>query len=349
MIILNNPECDTTLQDAIHDAVDAKVEELGSRGIRSLALARMDNEDGKWKFLGILTFSDPPRRDTKFTIDKCHHYGVRVKMITGDHLVIAKETARVVGMGPKIYSAAGLPVLDADGHIPEGLVEKYGMRIWCVILTYLYAISPAISILCQDHKTNTNFESWRSPADGFASVFPEHKYLIVETLRKAGFRCGMTGDCVNDAPALKKADVGIAVQGATDAARAAADLVITAEGLSTIIDAIEISREIFQRLKNFISYRIAATLQLLTFFFISVFAFSPEKYYEKNGFADPKDSTAFFNVPRKSFVCPTGYDGSGLQKEFKNMDFNKPEALFATQGCKISLPICKEIVCALFA
>ena len=127
----------STLQDEIHDAVEAKVEELGSRGIRSLALARMDNEDGKWKFLGILTFSDPPRPDTKFTIDKCHQYGVRVKMITGDHLVIAKETARVLGMGPKIFTAAGLPVLDADGHIPDVLVEKYGMRIWCVILTIL--------------------------------------------------------------------------------------------------------------------------------------------------------------------------------------------------------------------
>ena len=196
--------------------------------------------------------------------------------------------------------------------------------------------------LSQDRTSNTIFEFLCSPADGFASVFPEHKYLIVETLRRAGFRCGMTGDGVNDAPALKKADVGIAVQGATDAARAAADLVLTAEGLSTIIDAIEISREIFARLKNFISYRIAATLQLLTFFFISVIAFPPEKYYEKNGFYDPNDTTAFFNVPRKSSFCPSGYDFSGLQKEFKSIDFNKPEALFTTQGCKISLPICEH-------
>ncbi|KAJ1483021.1 HAD-like domain-containing protein [Baffinella frigidus] len=112
-------------------------------------------------------------------------------------------------------------MLEEGGGIPAGLVEKYGTRV--------------------------------CPADGFAQVFPEHKYLIVETLRQAGFRCGMTGDGVNDAPALKKADVGIAVQGATDAARAAADIVLTGDGLGTIVTAIKISREVFARLKNFIS------------------------------------------------------------------------------------------------
>ena len=155
--------------------VETKVQELGSRGIRSLALARQDDEDGVWKMLGILTFLDPPRPDTQETIKKCKQYGVEVKMITGDHLVIAKETSRVLGMGNKIYPADGLPVLLQDGGVPSDLVEKYGEKIIA--------------------------------ADGFASVFPEHKYLIVETLRQAGFRCGMTGDGVNDAPALKRADV----------------------------------------------------------------------------------------------------------------------------------------------
>lgn len=153
-------------KDAIKEAFDAKVEDLGSRGVRSLALARQDDEDGLWKMLGILTFLDPPRPDTKDTIQKCRQYGVSVKMITGDHLVIAKETSRVLGMGSKLYDADGLPVLLADGSVPDNLVKKYGSKI--------------IS------------------ADGFASVFPEHKYLIVETLRQAGFRCGMTGDGVND-------------------------------------------------------------------------------------------------------------------------------------------------------
>ena len=114
--------------------------------------------------------------------------------------------------------------------------------------------------------------------DGFAQVFPEHKYLIVECLRELGYKVGMTGDGVNDAPALKRADVGIAVAGATDAARAAADIILTEEGLSTIIHGILIARCIFQRIRNFITYRIAATLQLLVFFFIAVFAFRPEAY-----------------------------------------------------------------------
>lgn len=109
-------------------------------------------------------------------------------------------------------------------------------------------------------------------------VFPEHKYLIVEALRQSGFATGMTGDGVNDAPALKRADVGVAVQGSTDAARAAADIVLTQPGLSTVIEAIIIARCIFQRMKNFINYRISATLQLLVFFFIAVITLHPNTY-----------------------------------------------------------------------
>lgn len=125
-------------------------------------------------------------------------------------------------------------------------------------------------------------------ADGFAQVFPEHKYLIVECLRDLGYKTGMTGDGVNDAPALKRADVGIAVAGATDAARAAADIILTEEGLSTIITGIIIARKIFVRIRNFIIYRVAATLQLLFFFFISVFAFEPNKFSD-----DHLDEEAF--------------------------------------------------------
>ena len=151
------------------------------------------------------------------------------------------------------------------------------------------------------------------------------------------------------APALKRADVGIAVQGSTDAARAAADLVLTGEGLGTIIDGIQISREIFARLKNFISYRIAATLQLLTFFFIAVFAFQPEVYYRKNGFQleQGKFAGEYINVPRKSAYCPTGF--SRAQNSFAKIDFNLPHT--AETGCEsIILPVCefdasRDIVC----
>jgi H+-transporting ATPase len=158
-----------------------------------------------------------------------------------------------------------LPVLNSEGKPPKDLVKNYG--------TYV------------------------KNADGFAQVYPEHKFLVVETFRQLGYKCGMTGDGVNDAPALKRADVGIAVAGATDAARAAADIVLTQEGLSTIILGLEISRQIFARMKSFLTYRIAATLQLLTFFFIAVFAFNPQKYANDSQPPDISDWPGFFSLP----------------------------------------------------
>jgi len=232
------------------------VTSFGARGIRCLAVARTD-DNGEWKMLGLLTFLDPPRHDTKDTIHRAMAFGVEVKMITGDHLLIAMETARMLDLGdkvegrpgvvPLIRGAEGLPMLDpTTKKAPDNLGKQYG-----------------------DYIRNGH---------GFAQVFPEHKFLIVQCLRELGFKTGMTGDGVNDAPALKRADVGIAVAGATDAARAASDIVLTQEGLSTIVEGIIISRCIFQRMKNFITYRIAATLQLLIFFFIAVLALKPSDY-----------------------------------------------------------------------
>lgn len=253
--------------------VESDVQALGLRGIRSLAVAKT-NDEGAWEFLGLLTFLDPPRPDTKQTIADAHKYGVQVKMITGDHLLIAMETARVLELGDYVKSAAGLPLLDAETKKkPENLGRDYGDM--CLA------------------------------ADGFAQVFPEHKYLIVECIRELGYKVGMTGDGVNDAPALKRADVGVAVQGATDAARAAADIVLTEPGLSTIVHGIQIARCIFVRIRNFLTYRIAATLQLLVFFFIAVFVFKPkdfepanwEELYKAGKFPDSKEWPEFFHMP----------------------------------------------------
>merc|ERR1712025_63448 len=240
---------------ATKKAIEKDVTELGKRGIRAIAVAKTD-EGGVWRMMGLLTFLDPPRPDTKETVRLSRENGVAVKMITGDHLLIAMETARVLDMGDCIQSAEGLPLLDKETKAkPANLGRDYGDKFLA--------------------------------ADGFAQTYPEHKYLIVEGLRELGYRVGMTGDGVNDSPALKRADVGIAVFGATDAAKAAADIVLTEPGLSTIVDGILISRRIWCRVRSFLTYRIAATLQLLCFFFLAVFLYRPNEYMPKHWKTNP--------------------------------------------------------------
>ncbi|KAJ1458519.1 hypothetical protein M885DRAFT_436352 [Pelagophyceae sp. CCMP2097] len=251
----------------LKERVEGIIETLSKRGVRSLAVARTnDVAMESWELLGILTFLDPPRPDTAATIKRANELGVQVKMITGDHIAIAIDMANQLHMGTKIQGCDGLPNFDPNGgKIPRDLGERYGEMI--------------------------------ERADGFAGVFPEHKFLIVEVLQQRGWLVGMTGDGVNDAPALKKAGVGIAVSGSTDAARAAADIVLTNDGLSTIIDAIVIARTIFQRMKNYVVYRVACTTQLLLFFFITVCFVHPDKYA---GWADFDDEEA----PPNSFSLP---------------------------------------------
>merc|ERR1712217_614442 len=258
--------CDATTKKTIEQDVTA----LGKRGIRAIAVAKTDEND-VWRMMGLLTFLDPPRPDTKETVRLSRQNGVSVKMITGDHLLIALETSRVLDMGGIIQTAEGLPLLDPETKAkPKTLARDYGDKFLA--------------------------------ADGFAQTYPEHKYLIVEGLRELGYRVGMTGDGVNDSPALKRADVGIAVFGATDAAKAAADIVLTEAGLSTIVEGILISRRIWCRVRSFLTYRIAATLQLLCFFFICVFAYRPNEYMPANWqtrkeFTDTHEWPPFFHMP----------------------------------------------------
>ena len=179
---------------------------------------------------------DPPREDAKATVATASQMGVKVKMVTGDQLAIAKETAKKLGMGTNILDASDL-----------GDVKRQE--------------TPEVSETIEK-------------ADGFAQVFPEHKFHIVDVLQKRGHIVGMTGDGVNDAPALKKADCGIAVSGATDAARAAAAIVLMTPGLSVIIDAIKESRRIFQRMNSYAIYRIAETLRVLLFMTLAILVFN---------------------------------------------------------------------------
>ncbi len=216
---------------AVHKAVDA----FATRGFRSLGVARADQE-GKWQFLGVLPLFDPPREQAKATIATARQMGVNVKMVTGDALAIARETAEKLGLGTNILDASGFG--DTKHHETGQLVESI------------------------------------EKADGFAQVFPEHKFHIVDVLQKRGHIVGMTGDGVNDAPALKKADCGIAVSGATDAARAAASIVLMTPGLSVIIDAIKESRKIFQRMNSYAIYRIAETLRVLLFMTLAILIFN---------------------------------------------------------------------------
>ena len=219
----------------VKPAVDKAVNGFAARGFRSLGVARTEG-DGQWKFLGVLPLFDPPREDAKATIATARAMGVTIKMVTGDALAIAQETAKKLGMGTGILDASGL-----------GDVK---------------------------HKETAQVAESIEKADGFAQVFPEHKFHIVDVLQQQGHIVGMTGDGVNDAPALKKADCGIAVSGATDAARAAAAMVLLTPGLSVIIDAIKESRRIFQRMNSYAIYRITETLRVLLFMTLSILVFN---------------------------------------------------------------------------
>ena len=215
--------------------VDKGIDEFARRGFRSLGVAQTDT-DGAWRFLGVLPLFDPPREDSKTTIAAARQMGVTVKMVTGDQLAIGREIAGQLGLGANLVDAA----LFGDTKHHEAA------------------------------QTDDAIEK----ADGFAQVFPEHKFHIVEVLQRRNHIVGMTGDGVNDAPALKKADCGIAVSGSTDAARAAAAMVLLTPGLSVIIDALRESRKIFQRMNSYAVYRIAETIRVLLFMTLSILVFN---------------------------------------------------------------------------
>jgi len=212
--------------------IDKIVVDFAKNGYRALGAARTDSS-GKWQYVGLIPLFDPPREDSAETIKTSASLGVKVKMVTGDHVAIAKRMASQVGLGQNIQLSTAF--VEKPERIAKRVVEE---------------------------------------ADGFAEVFPEHKFEIVQLLQSSRHIVGMTGDGVNDAPALKQADAGIAVTGATDAAKSAADIVLTKPGLSVIIDAIKTSRRIFQRMNSYAIYRIAETVRVLFFVTLVILAFN---------------------------------------------------------------------------
>ncbi|KAG0307480.1 plasma membrane H+-ATPase [Dissophora globulifera] len=237
--------CTRNKDQAQIDQMHADVDEFAFRGLRALAVAIEEVPEGTvestgsgFTLIGLLPIYDPPRHDTKETIDRAQALGVKVKMITGDQLAIAKETGRRLGLGDHMFNSTvlrdGPP---ADENVKANTVDELVLE-----------------------------------ADGFAGVYPEHKYDIVARLQNLGHFTAMTGDGVNDAPALAKANVGIAVADASDAARSAADIVLTEPGLSVIIDAILGSRQIFQRMRNYSAYTCSITIRIVLCFSVMCFA-----------------------------------------------------------------------------
>ncbi|MEJ2654621.1 MAG: plasma-membrane proton-efflux P-type ATPase [Acidihalobacter sp.] len=213
------------------------VDDFAAKGYRTLGVARSDDDGKSWTFLGILPLFDPPREDSAQTIKEAGEHGIKVKMVTGDNVAIAREISGQLGMGKNIQPATELFAGDSADAPPDAAerIDK---------------------------------------ADGFAQVFPQHKYGIVKVLQDRNHLVAMTGDGVNDAPALKQADVGIAVSGATDAARAAADLILTAPGLSVITRAVEEARRIFERMTSYTIYRIAMTIDIMVFVVLAMLTFN---------------------------------------------------------------------------
>ncbi|KAG8482747.1 hypothetical protein CXB51_024094 [Gossypium anomalum] len=283
--ILNLAHNKSELERRVHAVID----KFAERGLRSLAVAyqevpegRKESSGGPWQFIGLMPLFDPPRHDSADTIRRALNLGVNVKMITGDQLAIAKETGRRLGMGTNMYPSSSLLGQNKEESIAalpvDELIEKADgfAGVFPGILTFSFPILTRDVWMQFIENVVLNFGSRICffPSLLFAYmafciiVNAEHKYEIVKRLQARKHICGMTGDGVNDAPALKKADIGIAVADATDAARSASDIVLTEPGLSVIISAVLTSRAIFQRMKNYTIYAVSITIRIVLGFML---------------------------------------------------------------------------------
>lgn len=261
------------------DKMEEQVLDYASRGFKTLGVAKKESNN-KWNFLGVITLFDPPREDSLQTIKEANENGISVKMVTGDNVAIAAEISDQLGMGRNIKKVGNLFETNDD-------IKHPGLHI----------------------------ERQIENADGYAEVFPEHKYGIINALQGGNHITGMTGDGVNDAPALKQADIGIAVSGATDAARAAADMILTTPGLSVILNAVKEARKIFERMNSYAMYRIIETLRIMLFV---VLAMAIYNFYPITALMIIL--LAFFNdIP----IMAVAYDNTYLSKKPVRWDMKK--------------------------
>lgn len=272
-------------KEEIEGPVNQIIEDYAKKGYRALGVAKT-NPQGQWQFLGIISLFDPPRVDSQLTLQTALKLGVPVKMITGDQVLIAKETARQLGLGNNILDAK------IFREVPPNQLGTLDEQILS--------------------------------ADGFGQVFPEDKYHIVDVLQKTNHIVGMTGDGVNDAPALKKADAGIAVSGATDAARAAADIVLLTPGLSVIVDAIRLSRQIFERMTSYVLYRIIATIQILVFTTLAILFF--------NSYPITAIMIVFLAILNDGAIMTIAYDHAKISKVPQAWDMPKVLTIASVLG-----------------
>lgn len=272
-------------KEEIEGPVNQIIEDYAKKGYRALGVAKT-NPQGQWQFLGIISLFDPPRVDSQLTLQSALKLGVPVKMITGDQVLIAKETARQLGLGNNILDAK------IFREVPPNQLGTLDEQILS--------------------------------ADGFGQVFPEDKYHIVDVLQKTDHIVGMTGDGVNDAPALKKADAGIAVSGATDAARAAADIVLLTPGLSVIVDAIKLSRQIFERMTSYVLYRIIATIQILVFTTLAILFF--------NSYPITAIMIVFLAILNDGAIMTIAYDNAKISKVPQAWDMPKVLTIASVLG-----------------
>jgi H+-transporting ATPase len=278
----------TQLSDEEAHSVNQIVDNLAAKGYRTLAVGRKKG-DSPVDLLGLIPMYDPPRDDSKQVIADMQDHGVEVKMVTGDNMAIAREIGGILGLkqrtmrseqlsgsgSSELLSLASVLSAAIYQRLKPEVTRKDAQRFAGEVMDVVAAMYDT-RLLEREfiHTHESAIVEMIESVDIFAEVVPEDKYRIVDTLQKGGHIVAMTGDGVNDAPALKKADCGIAVSNATDAARAAADIILTAPGLGVINEAVKQARITFERMKSYSVFRIAETIRIILFMTLSIVVFN---------------------------------------------------------------------------